>query len=828
MMKNAILFIDLVKPEHIPIIVNVYKKGYIPIVNLGPNCDELKKKINDIEIFENHFSDNDKVQFEKKYQNIANQINSTTISKKLVDVFFGNDGKFTDNTYNKLINKLLLMLRKELFYITVIEKLIKIFQIKLGVFGYDNSHTQRVSVIKLKDNGIISLQLAHGQGVFLVNGEKVNIAGTLPYYTDYQAVFGDASIDVYNEVGYDNKTIIPVGSPHFDVLYENDTTKNEARKKLGLNPQLPTVLWAGTYTEGNTFIQYYTDKYFTTAKNLLAGLSNLNEEIQLIIRPHPMEITRYNYTLEEQKVVVGSFIDWIKNNCNPKIKLINSSEKILPIIASDVVFVDSYSTFITEIMILNRGVIIDPAIDTINPFYTEEMGISITNDKQELTELLRSYLFDPLFKEEKLNKYSNALKKMNFKNDGQAGKRVSELVVQMANKEFDDSIIKEKNPSIHIKQINKKPKVLLAYRKDVDHDGGAAMVMKHTHRSLQQLNFDTDISYDSKPNLQGYDIIHAFNIWAPDTALAQLKYFKQSRKPIVWMPFYLHWCEYIWANASLNAIYGQDLTVVDKETYLSQFYDGTLVINGMNKYGPNEVLPSFKDNLTQMMKCVNHICFTSYREAQTLFQFTKSNEINFSITPHGVNNISLNNEKAFQEKYGIENFVLCIGSIDVRKNQLLLIHAIKETNLRLVLIGPCHEKHYLEYCLKEGGEQVTYLGKLNQEMVFSALKAAAVHVLPSYAEGAALVNMEAAISETPLVVSNRSSEFEYFGPYPIYCDPTDPKNIREAIFKAITSGANEPERWQSLSRHVRNKYTWKNTAELTINAYNTVLNNYDY
>jgi glycosyltransferase involved in cell wall biosynthesis len=827
MMNNAILFIDLVKPEHIPIIVSVYKKGFIPIVNLGPNCDELKKSINNIEIFENHFDESDKVQFEKKYQNIANQINSTTISKKLMDVFFENDGKFTDNTYNKLINKLLLMVRKELFYITVVEKLLKIFQIKLGVFGYDNSHTQRVSVLKLKDNGITTLQLAHGQDVFLVNGEKVNIAGGLPHYTDYQAVFGDASIDVYKKIGYNTKTIIPVGAPHFDVLYENDTTKNEASKKLGLNPQLPTILWAGTYAEGNTLIQYYTDKFFTTAKNLLAGLSDLSEEIQLIIRPHPLEITRYNYTLEEQKVVVGSFIDWVKNNCNAKIKLIYTTEKILSIIASDVVFVDSYSTFITEIMILNRGVIIDPAIDKINPFFTEEMGISILEKKQELTELLRSYLFDPLFKEEKLNKYSNALKKMNFRNDGQASKRVSELVVQMANKEFNDSNIKQKNPSIHIKQINKKPKVLLAYRKDVDHDGGAGMVMKHTHRSLQELNFDADISYDSKPNLQGYDIIHAFNIWAPNTALAQLKYFKQSGKPIVWMPFYLHWCEYIWANASLNAIYGQDLTVVDKETYLSQFYDGTLVINGMNKYGPNEVLPSFKDNLTQMIECVNHICFTSYREAQTLFQFTKSNEINFSITPHGVNNTSLNNEKAFQEKYGIEHFVLCIGSIDVRKNQLLLIHAIKETNLRLVLIGPCYEKHYLEYCLKEGGEQVTYLGKLNQEMVFSALKAAAVHVLPSYAEGAALVNMEAAISETPLVVSNRSSEFEYFEHYPIYCDPTDPKNIREAIFKAITSGANEPERWQSLSRHVRNKYTWKNTAELTINAYKTVLNNYD-
>jgi len=827
-MKNAILFIDLVKPEHIPIIVNVYKKGFIPIVNLGPNCDELKKKINDIEIFEKHFSDNDKVQFEKKYQNIANQINSTTISKKLVDVFFGNDGKFTDNTYNKLINKLLLMLRKELFYITVIEKLIKIFQIKLGVFGYDNSHTQRVSVIKLKDNGIISLQLAHGQGVTLVNGEKVNIAGTLPYYTDYQAVFGDASIDVYNEVGYDNKTIIPVGAPHFDVLYENDTTKNEAKKKLGLNPQLPTVLWAGTYTDGNTFIQYYTDKYFTTAKNLLAGLSNLNEEIQLIIRPHPMEITRYNYTLEEQKVVVGSFIDWIKNNCNPKIKLIHSSEKILPIIASDVVFVDSYSTFITEIMILNRGVIVDPAIDKINPFYTEEMGISILNDEQELTELLRSYLFDPLFKKEKLNKYSNALKKMNFKNDGQAGKRVSELVVQMANKEFDDSFIKEKNPSIHIKQTDKKPKVLLAYRKDVDRDGGAAMVMKQTHSSLLELNIDVEISYDSKPNLQGYDIIHAFNIWAPDTALAQLKYFKQSGKPIVWMPFYLHWCEYIWASTSLNGIYYQDLTVADKEKYLNQFYDGTLIVNGMSKYGPNEVLPCFEDNLRQMLKCVNYVCFTSYREAQTLFQYTKLNAIDFSITPHGVNDLSFVNERAFQQKYGIENFVLCVGSVDIRKNQLLLIHALKETDLHLVLIGPCYENNYLEYCLNEGGKKVTYLGRQNQEIVYSALKASALHVLPSYAEGAALVNLEAAILETPLVVSNRSSEFEYFGAYPIYCDPTDPKNIREAIFKALTSGANEPERWKSLSSHVRNKYTWKNTAELTINAYNTVLNNYDY
>ena len=56
----------------------------------------------------------------------------------------------------------------------------------------------------------------------------------------------------------------------------------------------------------------------------------------------------------------------------------------------------------------------------------------------------------------------------------------------------------------------------------------------------------------------------------------------------------------------------------------------------------------------------------------------------------------------------------------------------------------------------------------------SAYHAAAAHALPSWAEGAALANLEAAAAGCPIVVSDRSSEFEYFGDLATYCDPADP------------------------------------------------------
>lgn len=56
--------------------------------------------------------------------------------------------------------------------------------------------------------------------------------------------------------------------------------------------------------------------------------------------------------------------------------------------------------------------------------------------------------------------------------------------------------------------------------------------------------------------------------------------------------------------------------------------------------------------------------------------------------------------KLFREKFGLDNFVLCVGRVDANKNQLNLIRALRDENLPLVLAGGSLAPPYLDECKK--------------------------------------------------------------------------------------------------------------------------------
>jgi hypothetical protein len=108
--------------------------------------------------------------------------------------------------------------------------------------------------------------------------------------------------------------------------------------------------------------------------------------------------------------------------------------------------------------------------------------------------------------------------------------------------------------------------------------------------------------------------------------------------------------------------------------------------------------------------------------------------------------------------------------------------------------------------------------RLPREMVASAMRGAAAHALPSFAEGSALASMEAAAAGCPVVVSDRSSEFEYYGDLAVYCNPLDPESIRAAVERAVALREEDPARLAALSEHVAG-HTWEACARATLGAY---------
>ncbi|MCA7085490.1 glycosyltransferase [Cupriavidus sp. DB3] len=146
----------------------------------------------------------------------------------------------------------------------------------------------------------------------------------------------------------------------------------------------------------------------------------------------------------------------------------------------------------------------------------------------------------------------------------------------------------------------------------------------------------------------------------------------------------------------------------------------------------------------------------------------------------------------FRKQFGITGpFVLNVGNIEPRKNQLALVRAMKaHPDMRLVLIGHQRDPDYASACLEEGGNQVSYLGPLphDSQLLRSAYAACEVLCLPSTLETPGLAALEAYAAGCAIAVTQVGSTEEYFREAAVYVDPLDINSIAIGIQSARQRG----------------------------------------
>ena len=95
----------------------------------------------------------------------------------------------------------------------------------------------------------------------------------------------------------------------------------------------------------------------------------------------------------------------------------------------------------------------------------------------------------------------------------------------------------------------------------------------------------------------------------------------------------------------------------------------------------------------------------------------------------------------------IGDYLVCIGNIEPRKNQLSILNAIKRSrfNLRLVSIGNVRDKAYMSECEKYGNifDYKGFLSRTDSKFI-SLVKNAKAFILPSLFETPGLAALEAA------------------------------------------------------------------------------------
>lgn len=381
-------------------------------------------------------------------------------------------------------------------------------------------------------------------------------------------------------------------------------------------------------------------------------------------------------------------------------------------------------------------------------------------------------------------------------------------------------------------------RVLLQGRVDLNAVGGGDKVqIEQTAKELKKLGVDVELSTSLDTDYTNFDVIHVFQLdWTPETNL----YVNKAKKlglPIVLSPIHHNVSEV----ERFDNLFTFGFRRLSKVFFKDQHNRDTLKNIYRSFFNSKKAYPTFKSALKGLKKMhkeslalSDKVLVQTALEAKDLQQ-TYDVNISWKKVPNGVGEqfINADTNSSLQNIFDFSDYVLCIGRLEARKNQLSIIKAMKKVrqmpefsskNVKLVFLGKRSSHHYeylklFDELVEENKDWITHINYIDYEKMPTLYKFAKVCVSASWFETTGLTSLEALFCGTNAVASGERAK-EYLGDYASYCDPANVDSIASAISKELVS-----ERPQ-IPEHMRHEYTWANAAKLTLETYNDVLQNY--
>ena len=367
-------------------------------------------------------------------------------------------------------------------------------------------------------------------------------------------------------------------------------------------------------------------------------------------------------------------------------------------------------------------------------------------------------------------------------------------------------------------------RVLFALRVDAFRRiGGDTVQALKTRDALQSLGVYVDLTTDLNAPFRGYDLVHLFNLVRVHETFWFARRAVREGVPVVLSPIYWDFdqVERRWEEGLLSlalSILGRDMTERLKTV-------ARIVLRGeRNVAALVQLVYGYRRQQQQVVAWSSCLLPNSTAEQQVLGRrFNLRNKL-IAVVPNAADPLFAEGDGSrFKQRYGLDDFVLCVGRFDPRKNQLRLVEAVGNLGIPLVLIGSAAPNHASYYRRVTSAARMVrppalILGPVGVRELADAYAAARVHVQPSWIETPGLASLEAGLAGCNLVVADVPHVREYFGDYAWYCDPGDVSSIRRAILQAWES----PPRLE-LREHIAKNYTWERAAQVTLEAYREVL-----
>jgi glycosyltransferase involved in cell wall biosynthesis len=169
--------------------------------------------------------------------------------------------------------------------------------------------------------------------------------------------------------------------------------------------------------------------------------------------------------------------------------------------------------------------------------------------------------------------------------------------------------------------------------------------------------------------------------------------------------------------------------------------------------------------------------------------------------------------------YGLDDYVLCVGRLEPRKNQLMLLASMEDSDRTLVFAdgGFAYGDEYAAACRNFARKgRTVFTGRLSRSLLISAYRNARVACSPSWYELPGLATLEAARWSPRVVASPWGTVREYLGEGGLYAEPDDIRGLEAVLRDAWNRGP-----VSSLSEHVA-AFTWIRTALETERVYREI------
>ncbi|MCC6444442.1 MAG: glycosyltransferase [Armatimonadetes bacterium] len=359
--------------------------------------------------------------------------------------------------------------------------------------------------------------------------------------------------------------------------------------------------------------------------------------------------------------------------------------------------------------------------------------------------------------------------------------------------------------------------ILMQNRPDArTHPGGDTVQMERTAAALRLMGLKVDISLELAPDLAGYDLVHLFNTTRARETCLHARNARRQGKPIALSTIYwtmeelqrfappAPWIRRIAASQALWRALDRLIPPSPLRRKLEpRLIEGRLGRRKIQEEALSSAgvwLPNAEAERAQIEKdfAVSRPAVIVPNAADPLFADARPD--------------------AFIRETGLKDFILCAARIEPRKNQVSLLQAATGMGRPVVLMGRVQLESYGQACRAVSGVETIHIPEAPPEKVASAMAAAAVHALPSWYETPGLASLEAALSGSPVVTTDRGTAREYFGNMAFYCDPARVETIRSALLDALASPPGP-----ALQEHIARRFTWEAAAKATLEGYRLLL-----